>query len=699
MNSIKLVHVVFKTHLDIGYTDLAARVTDNYINRFIPGAIKTAQELRKRGGKERFVWTTGSWLIHTFLKRADKENKEKLIDAIKQGDIAWHACPFTTHTELMSAKLCDYGLSLSARLDKQFNKKTVAAKMTDVPGHTIGLVPLLAKRGISYLHIGVNGGSYVPEVPRVFKWRSQDGSEVYIQYDGSYGETLVLPGVDEALVIVNALDNNDPPDADAVIRTFADLSQKFPGAEIRASTLDAFVPALKKTQGIPVLTEEIADTWIHGIGSDPMKTSKFKDLMRLGEEWEKQGKLKKDTDEYNNFYDELIMIAEHTWGMDIKIHLSDYLNWSVDDFHKARKEGKVKKPDYVTEFMPHYSIVERILTELYPNNPEYRERQDYHNFESSHKEQRAYNDSAIACLPEELQKEAEISFKNLLPQRELISHTYTGTETLHPGKEFSLGPWHAIIGNGGELISLKTDKGKEMAGIGGIGLYSYQTFSHDDYMQFHQNYNRYMSAENIWMQADFGKPGMQYANPPPRHAFFTAYIHSITMSHNEDYDEAAVLLKACSETPRGAPQTLIIRYQAAKTGKLEICLDWFDKEANKLPEAIWFSINLNTAIPSRWRYSKLGILVNPLDVVRGGNRHLHGIEYAEYKGYDGEYRITPLDSVLASTGARKMVKFDHKFEDLASGIHFNIYNNTWGTNFPAWYEEDGRSRFIIEGLN
>jgi hypothetical protein len=39
------VHVVFKTHLDIGFTDLAAWVTENYIQAFIPRTIETEAEL------------------------------------------------------------------------------------------------------------------------------------------------------------------------------------------------------------------------------------------------------------------------------------------------------------------------------------------------------------------------------------------------------------------------------------------------------------------------------------------------------------------------------------------------------------------------------------------------------------------------------------------------------------------------------
>jgi hypothetical protein len=65
---IKTVHVVFKTHLDIGFTDYARSVTARYMNEYIPAAIDIARQMREEGGKERFLWTTGAWLIHEYLK-------------------------------------------------------------------------------------------------------------------------------------------------------------------------------------------------------------------------------------------------------------------------------------------------------------------------------------------------------------------------------------------------------------------------------------------------------------------------------------------------------------------------------------------------------------------------------------------------------------------------------------------------------
>ena len=57
--TIKRVHVVFMTHFDMGFTDLADCVLSNYMNDFIPEAIKLAMDL-KQEAKKRYIWTLGA---------------------------------------------------------------------------------------------------------------------------------------------------------------------------------------------------------------------------------------------------------------------------------------------------------------------------------------------------------------------------------------------------------------------------------------------------------------------------------------------------------------------------------------------------------------------------------------------------------------------------------------------------------------
>jgi len=254
--SIKTVHVVFKTHLDVGFTDLAKNVIQRYFDTFIPGAIGLAATMRERGGPERFIWTTGSWLIYECLEQATPAARKLMERAIRRSDIAWHGLPFTTHSEAMTPGLFSAGLSLSRRLDKRYGRKTIAAKMTDVPGHTRAIIPPMVSAGLTCLHIGVNPASTAPDVPPAFVWRSPEGAEIIVLYSaGSYGTLHAIDGQDEALFIAHTNDNLGPPSVEDVLGVFNWVRQQFPGAEVKASTLDAFARKLETVrQTLPVVT-------------------------------------------------------------------------------------------------------------------------------------------------------------------------------------------------------------------------------------------------------------------------------------------------------------------------------------------------------------------------------------------------------------------------------------------------------------
>ena len=150
------------------------------------------------------------------------------------------------HSELVDASLFEFGLSLSKTLDERFGKKTIAAKMTDVPGHTRAIVPLLAKAGIKFLHIGVNEASTAPDVPAVFVWQDDGGVDVVVMYQHSYGDLLVVPGMSHAIAFAHTLDNLGPQSVEEVIGVFKRLREQFPQARVLASNLNAYAQELLK---------------------------------------------------------------------------------------------------------------------------------------------------------------------------------------------------------------------------------------------------------------------------------------------------------------------------------------------------------------------------------------------------------------------------------------------------------------------
>ena len=309
----KRVLVLFKTHLDVGFTDLAETVTERYLSVYLPNAIRVGNELKNTDTP--FIWTVGSWLVWRALQRDADGSVER---AIRDGILRWHALPFTTHTELMSPKLFEYGLSLSKKLDKRFSLTTTGAKMSDVPGHTVGMIPLMKQYGVSFLHIGVNPATPLPPVPKVFRWKRGD-DEIRVMVQGDYGE--VEDFGDFAVYFAHTGDNLGPQSAECVTSEYEKVRALFPDGTIKAATVDDLADEVAKMKDLPVVQNEIGDTWIHGAGTDPEKVSRYRKVLRKLDE----------CDAIPDLTDSLLLVPEHTWGEDLKTFFRDDRHYSADE--------------------------------------------------------------------------------------------------------------------------------------------------------------------------------------------------------------------------------------------------------------------------------------------------------------------------------------------------------------------------------
>jgi hypothetical protein len=675
-SGIKKVTVVFKTHLDIGFTDFAAKVMAQYRESFIPAAVDLAFKAN-RPGANRFVWTTGSYLIRDYLRTAPPQNAARLEEAIGKGFIRWHGLPFTTHTELMDRPLLEYGLSISRELDRRFGVATIAAKMTDVPGHTVAMVPPLAESGVEFLHLGVNASSRVPNVPPLFRWRFR-GREVTVAYAGDYGEPVLLEN-GAALELVHTHDNMGPPPEAELDRLYEGLSLKYPNAAISAGTLDDFALALREVRaGLPVVAEEIGDTWIHGVAADPLKTSRFMRLLRLKDEWLENGELKPESEEYGRFMEQLLLVAEHTCGMDCKKHLLDFTNWEKRAFTRARAEG--------TTSYALFSPLNRHLFEAH--RPELdsfrgeRETSSYALFERSHAEQRAYIEKAVASLPPRLAGQAGERLAFGAPARELPGRGHAPCET------FAVGGWQVEVGKDGQLTRLSHPSWQAPRPVS-LGLFEYQVFDGKTVSDCYFGYGRGLRENYYWSEFDFGKPGLRY-EASLKDACYRAVPEAIESTG----DSVHIWLRAGQEACErfGCPRELELVHRFGET-KIITELYWRGKDALRSPEAIWLHFELGMKNPNRWRYRSLGQDISPLDVVSGGNRKSHCVQSLAYRAADGEASITPLDSPLAYFGAKSLYSPDDAFENPGGGFYFLLCNNRWGTNFKQWFDEDARFSF------
>jgi len=333
-STIKRVLVMFKCHLDVGFVDTQAAIIRKYFDEYYPRAIALAATMRNLGS-DRYVWTTGSWLLYSYLEQASSEQVGQMEQAVARGDIAWHALPFTWQSELLDRSAITGCLGFSKALDKRFNRKTTGGKMTDVPGHTRGLVGPLAASGITFLDIGVNAASTPPDVPPLFVWKDVDGALLTVMYHRTaYGGVVRVPASDLAIAVEVRDDNSGPHTLEEVHKIYSDLRARYPAAEIRAANLTEIADAIQPYQSrLPVFTQEIGDTWIYGVASDPIKLARYRELLRLRAEWVKSGTIIPGDKQDLAFLQMFALAVEHTWGTDTKTWLD------FDHPHRARVEA------------------------------------------------------------------------------------------------------------------------------------------------------------------------------------------------------------------------------------------------------------------------------------------------------------------------------------------------------------------------
>ncbi len=666
---MKKVIVVSKTHLDLGFTDYAENIRQKYIDTFIPEAIDLAEKVNK-DGKKYFVWTTGSWILKEAL--GVPERRAKLEKAMRDGNIVPHAMPFTTHTELLDEDSLDFGLSVVDALDELRGRKTVAAKMTDVPGHTKGLVPFLHKHGIKLLHIGVNGASALVDVPPCFLWKNGD-SEVVVIYSGAYGGAFESDLVEEILYFDHTLDNHGAPSPEKVLAHFDDIQKQYPGYEITAGTIDDFADVIWQVRDkLPVFEGEMGDSWIHGSAADPYKSSCLRTLMRLKNEWLADGSLERESDEYKNFTDALLCIAEHTCGMDSKTYFSDYGHYLKKDFVRARKKDKVKFR-YLLSDLPQ-SILP--LVSLFDGR---RKRGYYSVIEKSWAEQRAYVNQALSVLGSVHREAAEKAIAELIPVSAKVI-TDKGGRSLTDGK------WSLKLNEYGGIGELSYD-GRQIIRSNNEAAVTYRSFCNKDYDFWLTHYSRDLHETAVWALGDFARPNLKTFEGKYPAGRFKYKSEKIQAEDNMITVDLTCDKKLCEKL--GAPRIIQITY-TLREEELLIDVSWFGKDANRLTEAIYFNL-----FPNAYKVllKKLGSLVSPDEVTDNGSRNLHAVQSVLWDGCE----IETLHCPLVSFGGGKILEFDNKLEDIRKdGISFVLYNNVWGTNFPLWYEDNARFEFKLK---
>ncbi|MGO8789567.1 MAG: DUF5054 domain-containing protein [Terriglobia bacterium] len=657
---VKRVLVMFKCHLDVGFTDTQAGVMRKYFDEYFPRAMQVATAMRQSGA-DRYVWTTGSWLLYEYLEQASSEQRRRVEQAVAAGDLAWHALPFSWESETLDRSMIEGALGLSESLDRRFGRTTTGAKMTDVPGHSRGLVGPLAAHAVKLLDIGVNGASTPPDVPPLFVWRDPDGASLIMMYHRKgYGGIVQPPDSELAVDIEMRNDNDGPHSVEEIKKIYADLRKQFPHAQVTAASLSEIATAIEPYRStLPVVTQEIGDTWIYGVPSDPVKVSRYREMARLRKEWLDQGKFRVGDSTDCALLRRLALCAEHTWGVDTK-RLKDYKHYTPKDLAVGRA-------------LPAFKWAE-----------------------ASWAEKRKNIDDAVLSLPEALRNEATARLGTLLPRQP----NPTGLQSHQPGSEVDTRHWViALDPKTGAIQKLHAKStGREWASPEHpLALFSYQTLSKTDYDRYDADY---VTQRTWWSVLDFGKPKIEDFGAQSR--VWTPALVSCWSGKVEGGQRLLAQLRIDDAKAEKSglvawPERMFLDlFLSDAEPMVQISFSCFAKAANRLPEAMWLSFVPQTPAPKGWTMEKVDRLVSPWEVVRGGNRQMHAVSGGlRYSDAQGSFSIETLDAPVVALGERSPIAYSPAEPDIAKGIHFSLFNNAWGTNYIQWFGEDTRFRFIL----
>ncbi len=698
---VKEVVVVFKTHFDIGYTDMASNVVHKYRTKMIDLALAVVDQNRDLPASQQFVWTISGWPMHQILDWPEQtpERKQRVLQAFKEGRFVVHALPFTTHTETLELEDLVRGLGFSTRITREAGLPLPHdAKMTDVPEHTWTMATILKHTGVKFMHIGCNPMSGAPKVPLLFWWQGPDGSRVLTMYSPHYGTGLFPP--DDWphrtwLALQHTGDNHGPPKPDEVKKILQQYAEKMPGVKVRIGRLSDFGEAiLAENPNLPVIHADTPDTWIHGPMSDPAGMKIARNIRPqiaatefLNTELRAWNQPVSDVSAtIATAYEKSLLYGEHTWGGNLG-WLRDQdrkMNYEYGEaFLKERASGRYRRLE--SSWDEHTAYIEQprdIIAPLLASNlqtlaqavavdrprvavfnplPWRRDgivRIGTNEFVARDIPPMGYRTFKTDDLPAAKGKLAADATKATIENDSFVA-------VLDPQR----GTIRSLIAksSGRELVDAKSEFG--------LGQYLYERF---DYAQTWNYIRAYLKEMLVW-SLDFEKRGL-----PKDVSYSAASPRDFRLRFETTPVSIAAVMESAVTTNLPAVTTRLILYRGQNFADLEITIH--DKPFDSWPEAGWLCLPFRADEP-RFRLGRLGSIIDPAtDIVPNSNRDLFvlnsGLTLTDQKGRG--VGLCPLDLPVVSLGKPGCWQFSKEDFPRKPVVFLNLFNNQWNTNFRLW---------------
>lgn len=345
------VYVLPHSHNDIGYTEVQPVVERKQINNLLTG-IDYAEQTKNYPEGSRFVWNLeGVYAADLFLHRMDEGQKQRFINAVRDGGVALNGMYVNTLTGVCGPEellqLFHRGNEIAALCGQTVD----AAMISDVPGYTWGTVTAMAQAGIKYFSVAPNyfdriGDILVQWEDKPFYWVSPSGREkvlVWIPYRG-YALSHGLPeGMTRKFVgdymaelarkqfkydisYIRWSGHGDNATPDMTICDFIkDWNTTYTWPKFIISSTGKAFKAFEERYGsqIPQEKGDWTGYWEDGTGSSAFETAENRATSARMSQAEalwvikNSGPFPADTDREG--WKNVILYSEHTWGADVSV--------------------------------------------------------------------------------------------------------------------------------------------------------------------------------------------------------------------------------------------------------------------------------------------------------------------------------------------------------------------------------------------
>jgi len=346
------LYLLHHSHSDIGYTHHQT-VVEKMHHDFFREAVELSDNTANNPEGSRFKWNVEvCWAVESYLEECSPEEKENFIRVVRQGGIGLDGLWTNQLTGICTPEELIQLVQRSSRLAEECGTELRSAMITDIPGYTWSLVPVMAKSGIRYFSPGTNTFHRIGDIKdtwgdKPFYWVSKSQQDSVLTWFPARGyswfhtglgsgepknlltEEPIFEYVDElkresfpydmSIIRYNIGSDNGPPH-----KALPDIVKSWnehyitPKLNI-ATTAEAFeIFENKYGDNLPSFAGDLSPYWEDGASSSAKETAIVNDaaerLVQAQALWVLSGNKDYPFDQIKEAWKNILLFDEHTWG-------------------------------------------------------------------------------------------------------------------------------------------------------------------------------------------------------------------------------------------------------------------------------------------------------------------------------------------------------------------------------------------------